>query len=215
MIKGSLGRLVALSTPIVLALAPLAARAQEHAEHVEHAAHGHGAMAINWWHMSMETPPLGWFLLDFIIFVGLLVYFTRKPFARAFASRHDTIERAIAENESAFSGAKTEYDQARDKLAAVEREVNALISKVKDDGAFERDRIVEGARSYASRLREDVKGIIANEATAARGRLQKRVAAQALTAAEQVLVQAITDADRTRMIDEAIADIEKSAGGAR
>jgi F0F1-type ATP synthase membrane subunit b/b' len=204
-------RLAGALLPLALTLGPLVvSAAEEHAEHGAHASH-----AINWWHMSMETPPLGWFLIDFVIFVALLVHFTRKPFARAFASRHDTIARAIAENEAAFGGAKAEYDQARDKLAAVEREVAALISKVKEDGVFERDRIVESARSYASRMREDVKGIIANEATAARGRLQKRVAAAALAAAEQALVQSITAADRTRMIEDAIADIEKSAGGAR
>lgn len=173
------------------------------------AEHGAAEPHVNWWHWDMHAPPIGWYLVDFVVFVALLVYFTRTPLRQAFASRHTTIKRAIEENEAAFARAKATYDESRDKLAAVGREATALISRVKEDGAVERDRIVQAARTYAERLREDAKSIITHETTAARERLRNSVAESALAIAEQTLVATMTDADRTRMIDEAIGEIEK------
>jgi F0F1-type ATP synthase membrane subunit b/b' len=171
---------------------------------------GHDAeIHVNWWSRDMVAPPVGWYFVDFVIFVFALVYLTRKPIRGAFLARHNAIKRAIDDNQAAFDTAKTDYDKTRDKLAAVDREVGQLIAKVKEDGAFERERIIESAKTYSARMRDDVKGIIANEATAAKTRLQRAVAEQALATAERLLVANITDADRVRMVDEAIVEIEK------
>ncbi len=207
MMKRGWRRLRGWYAAVLVALVPVVATAAETEAEV---GGGHeGAAHINWWTWDMHAPPVGWFLLDFVVFVVLLVYFTRRPLAGAMATRHEAIKRAIEDNEAAYAAAKAEYDEARTKLAAVEREVSELIARVKEDGAVERDRIVESARGYAVRLREDAKNIIAYEGTAARERLQRAVAERALALATEKLVAAITDADKSRMIDEAIGEIEK------
>jgi F-type H+-transporting ATPase subunit b len=189
-------RTLAGSAAIVLALGPVAMASE-------------GPGAINWWHWNMHRPPVGWFLLDFAIFVAVLVRFVRRPLSEALARRHNAIAQAIAENEAVYRAAKTEYEETRGKLAAVEREVMQLIARVKEDGTQERDRIVESARAYAQRLREDSKNIIAFEAVAATERLRRGVAEQALKLAYRQLLDTMNDADRSRMIDEAIGEIEK------
>jgi len=196
-------RLSALLSLALVTLTPVLLWASEEG-------HGeHGEIHVNWWKWDMATPPVGWFIFDFVVFVWLLVHFTRKPIRDAFATRHRAIKRAIDDNQALFDTAKSEYDKTRDKLAAVDREVQQLITKVKEDGAFERERIIEAAKGYSARMREDVKGIISNEATAARVRLQRGVAEQALKIAQDLLVKNITDADRVRMIDDSISEIEK------
>jgi F-type H+-transporting ATPase subunit b len=197
-----------LSGLVALALTTLVPVALWAAEEGHGGGHG-GEIHVNWWTRDMVAPPVGWYIVDFVLFVGLLVYFTRKPIRGAFIARHNAIKRAIDDNQAAFDSAKADYDKTRDKLAAVDREVGSLIGKVKEDGAFERERIIESAKSYSARMREDVKGIIGNEANAAKTRLQRSVAEQALRVAQELLVANITDADRVRMIDEAISEIEK------
>lgn len=196
-----LGRLGAQLLATVIVLAPLAASAAE--------GHGGGAPHINWWSWDMHAPPVGWFLVDFAAFVAALVYFTRRPLRDAFARRHFAVRRAIEENEAALALARSRYEETRDKLARVEREVNQLILRVKEDGASERDRIIASARAYAARLLEDSTVIVAQEGAAARERLRRSVAERALRTAERMLMAAITEADRTRLIDEAIGEIEK------
>src|SRR5690606_16290683 len=113
--------------------------------------HGAGEPHINWWTWDMHAPPIGWFIFDFIVFVFLLVRFTRKPLRATFEKRHHAIKSAIADNEAAYARAKAQFDESRQKLGAVDSEVQSLIAKIKEDGAFERDRIVGTAREYASR----------------------------------------------------------------
>lgn len=171
-------------------------------------AHG-GEPHLNWWHRDLSAPPVGWFLIDFAAFVALLVYFTRGPFARAFAARHQAIKQAIETNDAAFSSAKGDYETTRNKLAAVEREAMQLFARVKEDGVLARDRIIEGGRAYAARLRDDVKEIVAQESLHAQQRLQRAVSEQVLKIAEKAVLAAMTDTDRQRMIDEALLDLEQ------
>jgi F-type H+-transporting ATPase subunit b len=157
----------------------------------------------------MQAPPLGWFLVDFVVFVALLVHFTRRPLKDAFLHRHLAIKKAVADNEAAFAQAKRQFDESRDKLAAIEHDVAGLITRVKEDGQAERERIVHGGRAYAERLKKDSGAIIAQEATSARERLRNYVAERALAQAEAMLVAELNDADRERMLEAAIAEIEK------
>lgn len=174
-------------------------------------AHGSGEPHINWWTWDTHAPPVGWFLVDFVIFVALLVRFVGRPLAKTFQNRHDTIAKSIAENEAALATTKASFDEARGKLASVEQDVQTLIAKIKEDGAAQRDRIVQTANEYADRLKKDTEQMLVNETNAARDRLRKSVAAHALQLAEQELVQKLTAADQTRMADEAIAELESSA----
>jgi len=170
-------------------------------------AHG-GEPHLNWWHRDLEAPPIGWFLIDFAAFVALLVYFTRGPLTKSFASRHQAIKQVIETNDAAFAAARGDYETTRNKLAAVEREAMQLFTRVKEDGVLARDRIIEGGRAYAARLRDDVKEIVTQEALRAQERLQKAISEQVLRIAEKTVLATMTDGDRQRMIDEALVDLE-------
>jgi ATP synthase F0 subunit b len=171
--------------------------------------HGGGAEPhINWWHWDMHAPPLGWFLLDFVIFAYVLVRFSKRPIAEAFKSRHEAIKKTIEDNSLAASRAKAKYSTARERLASIEVEARELIKRIESEGTFERDRIIEAARGYAQRIVKDTQTILALETQAARERLRADVARQVLERAEQTLVKTLTSADRERMLDEAISEIE-------
>ena len=56
---------------------------------------------INWWEWDKSKLPVGWFIVNFIIFVGILSHFVKKPLAAAFENRHNTIKQSIADNQKA------------------------------------------------------------------------------------------------------------------
>jgi F-type H+-transporting ATPase subunit b len=172
--------------------------------------HGGGELSINWWHWDMHQPPLGWLIVDFLIFAFLLVRFTKGPITKALQSRHDTIKKTVADNDAAFATAKAKYEEARDKLQRVEREVTDLIAKLKEEGGVERDRIVQNARSYAERLKADSQVLIELEAKSTRERLRNAVALDVLSQAEQLIAKELTDKDRDRLVDNALAELEDS-----
>ncbi len=171
---------------------------------------------INWWKWDAHKLPLGWFIVDFVIFAGLLVHFVKKPMAAAFENRHKTIKKTIEDNEKAHADARQSHDEFQSKLANVDAEGNALIERSKSDGALERDKMIEDAQAYSERIKGDSGAIIDQEYTQASVRLQAFAALGALRDAEERLKANITDGDQSRLLEEAIAELETSAsaGGA-
>ena len=194
-------------TRLVLGAATLLLALSAHAEE----AHGEHGIEINWWGWpNNEHPPLGWLIVNFAIFMFLLVRFAKKPMIAGMAKRHATIKNAIADNEAAHAKAKAAYEASHGKLQNVEDESKKLIDSTKEDGKLERDKIIEGAESYTRRMRQDVQTLISQEGALAQQRLQLEVARTALAQAEAMLQRGVTDADRERLFNESITALEKN-----
>ena len=81
-------------TRLVLGAATLLLALSAHAEE----AHGEHAIEINWWGWpNNEHPPLGWLIVNFAIFMFLLVRFAKKPMVAGMAKR-PTRRRRILES---------------------------------------------------------------------------------------------------------------------
>ncbi len=168
----------------------------------------HGAPTVNWWTWSASAPPVGWFLLDFVLFVALLVYFTRKPIKAAFMARHLRIKKALGDAEGALKGAKDRYEEYRGKLADVDHEAAQHVERGKVDGKTEQEAILAAARTYVERLKADAKAVIASEGQRARERLQRQVVDDLLKRTEALLITGLGPQERERLLEESIGALE-------
>lgn len=173
---------------------------------------GHGAPHLNLWTWDDQAPPIGWFFFDFFVFIGLLIYLTRKPIAAMFKKRHETIKAAIEEAQAAHANAKAHHDEYRDKLLRVEEDITALTDGAKEDGREAKQRIIEGARNYSSQMRKDTDAVVIQETEAARLRLREEVVAEILRTAQSTIEAELNDKDRKRLLENAIADLEAGSG---
>lgn len=171
---------------------------------------------INPWEWSDHAPPVGWFIVDFIIFVWLLVKFTKKPLQATFENRHVTIKRSIAEAAERFEKAEVTHKESQAKLANVDNEASELISSGKEDGTTQKTRLIEEAKAYAEKMRGDSSRLVEQESVRAFSRLQADTVLKALSKAESVLKQQLNSDDQTRLIEQAISDLESQTvvGGA-
>lgn len=170
--------------------------------------HGGGELVINWWTWDAHAPPVGWFIFDFVLFVALMVYFLRKPLATAFAQRHNTIKKAVADAAVAHAKASAVAAELGKKRSGAENEVRQLLSQNTADGELERQRIIENAREVAARLEQDAAAIARQEEEKAREKLFAFAARQALDIAEKKLSQELTPADRTRLLEQSLTQLE-------
>jgi ATP synthase F0 subunit b len=171
---------------------------------------GHGgALHVNWWTWDEHAPPVGWFIVDFVIFVALLVHFARKPIARAFAQRHESIRRSLRDAEQAHAAAQSAYDVIRGKLGNADSAAAEVLASGRRDGEADRDRIVQAAGDYAERLRKDSGSVAAQEEDQARQRLRGVAIVESLGRAQQWLRTELSDADRSRLLEEALTELEK------
>ena len=167
----------------------------------------HGSDHVNWWTRDMGAPPVGWFLVDFVLFIGLLVYFLKGPFAKLFAARHDTIKKSIEDAGKALDKARKHHGEYTDKLARVDSEVEGLVQGGESDGKAERERILKSAKDYAERMRKDTETLIHQEFSRAQSDLQRQTALSALALAEKLVKKNINEADHQRLIDSALAEL--------
>ena len=167
---------------------------------------------VNWWTWDTHKLPLGWFMVDFVLFAGLLHHFVRKPLKTNLENRQATIKTEIEEAAKAHDSAKAEHDALQNKLANVDAETSALLERSKADGQLEQDKMVDDAKAYSERLKTDSKRIVEQETIQASSRLHGYAVTQALTEAEERLRSSLTAADQARLLEEAITELE--AGGA-
>ncbi len=162
---------------------------------------------INWWSWDSESPPVGWFIVNFIVFVALLVRLAGKKVNEMFASRAQTIRENVEKNERELNEAQGEREEWKDRLSSVDEEAKELVENSMSDGERDKEKIVKSAEDYAERLRADTGTIMEQEGANAQRELQLEVSLQALDKAESLLRGTITDDDRKRLFDQAVAQL--------
>jgi len=173
-----------------------------------------GGLNINWWQWSVETPPVGWFLLDFAVFTGILCYYVRQPLARAMAERHRRIKQALADAEGVFTQAKSLADENRARLSQVEQEMKDLLERGRQTGATDGDQLVAEAKTFADRLHKDAEAIALAEENRARARLRIEAARKALAQAQTLIQESLSGEQQNELLEKAIAELEQSAAAA-
>ena len=170
--------------------------------------HHGGDLHINWWTWDTHAPPVGWFWIDFLLFVGLLVYFLKKPMVALFQERHRSIKQAIEDAQQAYTKAKNHHDDYTSKVKNLEAEESALIEGARKDGDALRERIVADAEAYGERLRKDAATSGAAEMERAQKRLREQVVQKVVARAKDILTHDLEDHDRERLLESAIRDLE-------
>ena len=74
----------------------------------------------------------------------------------------------------------------------------------------ERDRLLADARAAAERIRRDAQLAVEQEARSAREALRNEAAEMAVRLAGDLLKRQVTDADRSRLVDEFVERVESS-----
>jgi F0F1-type ATP synthase membrane subunit b/b' len=161
-------------------------------------------MHINWWTWSDHAPPMGWFLVDFALFVAGLMFWAGRPIAASLRERHVSIKRAIADAAAAHAKASQAQHEARQKLAGLEAEIRELLQTTAVDGEAERAQMVHDAEAYATRMRADVQSMADQELKRARLRLQARTLQAALVRAETLLLSELGSDDQQQQLEASI-----------
>ena len=151
--------------------------------------------------------PLAPWIVDFIVFVLLLVAVTKGPFKKLFQSRHDTIKSAVEKAAEAHREAEATYKIFTDKLEAVESEAKGLVDEANELGADEKSRIIEGAKAYGHRLETDATRLVEQEFVKATHSLKAEAANKAVDKAQELISEKLTPADHQRFFDLALAEI--------
>ncbi|MFH1810929.1 MAG: ATP synthase F0 subunit B [Pseudomonadota bacterium] len=167
--------------------------------------HGGGTPHINWWTFTPgphEGAALGWLLVDFAIFVTLVVVFARKPLTEFLESRSLKIRRALDEAKQAKEQAEARAAELEKRLKDLDKEIGTLRDDIKQMGERERTQLEADGKKAAERVAQDTQSQVQSELDRARGILKAEAVALAMELAEQKLRGQLGAADYRRLNTE-------------
>ena len=161
-----------------------------------------------------EGVPLGfkrdlafWSLVTFLVFIFVLKKFAWRPLAEGLDKRESRIRESIAKAEAANMKSEKLLAEHEARLAATQDEAREIIAEARRDAERTKQDIVTAAQQEADATRERAIGEIERATEVALKEIFDTMSSQVAGATEHVLGRALSDNDRARLIDDALAQM--------
>lgn len=175
--------------------------------------HGHHPEIVNWWgalsEKNADAPALGWMMVTFAIFCAIVYFAVRRPLATYVANRSDEVKRAIEEAKLAREEAEAKAREYEERLANLDKEIEALKQDFRSRGEAEVRRLEEAGQHAAQRIAKDAEDTISAEFDRARHALKQEAARLALELAEETVRGVIKTDDHQRLEKAFLVDVSR------
>ncbi len=159
-------------------------------------------------HHSMFTTGFVYSVINFALMVGLLVYLLRKPLSDFLLNRRDEVSKAIEEARAAKQKAEKSLAEHRQKMAAIEGELNTLRSEILTAGDRERENIMTAAKAQAAKIVDDARLMGEQEVRKAKAELREEIVRMASSLAEKALRSSVSPQEREKQMNEFVSKLE-------
>lgn len=155
-----------------------------------------------------DVMTLVWQGVNLLLLIGALVWFGRGPIRDFFAGRRREIGENLDRAAALLGEAEGKVREWERRLTRLDAEVGEIRRSARERAEAESRRILADAEASASRIRADAVAAVDQEARRARQSLRAEAAQLAIDLATDLLRQHVSDADRKRLVDEFIVQVE-------
>lgn len=157
--------------------------------------------------MNIDPGLIFWTLVNFGIFLFILIKLGTKPIINALNAREATIKEALESAQKAREEAQKLLQENQKKLAETQNEIITLIAKGKEQAG----KIIQSATEEADAIRrkkvEDAQREIQKTKELAIKELRKEVADLVIIATEKILEESLDKEKHLKLIDKYINKI--------
>ncbi len=150
----------------------------------------------------------GFYIIDFLAFMGILIYFAKGPAASFLAKRRAEIVEEMARASDLRAEAELRLARYESLLADLEGEIARLQDEFRADGERERERILAAGEEQAERIRHETAATIARETAQLSKDLEHDVAARALELADQLVRERMNAETQRTLVKSFIEELE-------
>lgn len=154
-----------------------------------------------------------WHSVNLLLLIVALVYFARGPIANFLNERRAKIEDGIQSAGRELAEAERKLAACEQRIASLDEEIDGIRSAVQRQAESERDRLLAEAHGTAERIRRDAVAAVEQELRHARAQLRAETVDLAVQLAGELLRSQVSDADRTRLVDDFVQRIEAPETG--
>ena len=162
---------------------------------------------------SLIEPKIGtvfWTLLTFALLIALLARFAWKPLLGALETREKSIQESIDKAQNDQETAEELLREHQGLLDQARRERAEAVSEGQRDAEKLKAEILDEARKQREQLLAQTQAQVDAGMRQARGELRSVAVDLAIQAAEKLLTSNLDDATQRRLVEEYLADLEKS-----
>jgi F-type H+-transporting ATPase subunit b len=165
-----------------------------------------------------EGPPLFlgvsltvWQAINLVVFLGLLVWFLRKPVSTFFGDRRKEIEESLRKTEESRRRAEALAAEMEERLAKLDAEVSAIHARATKEAAAEQDELLRQAEEDARKIVERARADMDTRVRYARKELTTYAGDLAVGIARDVLSKSVTAQDEDRLLREGLSALSAGA----
>jgi|SRR4051812_37014193 len=160
----------------------------------------------------IEVVPglMVWTLVAFVITLYVLKKYAFGPIQKLIDDRRDRIRASIEEADNAREEARSLLEEHRKLIGQAKSEAEDILAEARRVADAQRERVRQETEEDRARRLEETKRQIEQATQQALAQIRREVADLSLLAAEKVTRKTLTDADKQRLIDEALSEIDFS-----
>lgn len=148
-------------------------------------------------------------MVNFAILLLVLWKLLYRPLVAKLEERTQAIRKSLDEAQAARAEAQREREEHAAKVQAAYAEAQAIRAAALKEAGEEQRRLVEAARGEAGRLVAAAKAEMEQDVRRARQELRQEVGDLAVAVAERLIKKSLRDEDHRRIVQDALARIEK------
>ena len=147
-------------------------------------------------------------IINFVVFVALLVFFGRKPVQSALKERSNKIAEEILEAQRLQQESKEALAKYENMLQDFQKERDQMLQQYRQQGETEKEELIASGKKEVERIKADAARTIENERQSLQNRIERELVEEALKRAEKLLTDHLKPQDHTRLTDEYLTQIE-------
>jgi F-type H+-transporting ATPase subunit b len=195
---------LALSSALALGLtfraAAVVLAAQESGQAHEETASGESGHESGWSSTIAKTA-------NFVVLVGVLVYFLKSPIAGYLRDRGDTIRKDLVDAAALRAEAEKQLGEVRTRLAALPAELESLRVRGRDELVGERERLKAATAREKEHILDRTRRDIDLQVRLARRSLVEQTTQRAMALARTRLEHEMTAEDQARLVDRYVSEV--------
>jgi F-type H+-transporting ATPase subunit b len=148
-----------------------------------------------------------WKTVNFVVLVGLLWYFGRKPLHALLSGSARAVRTEFDEHNDWARQAEEDLAEQRRRIDDLQAELQRLLGEAREEARAEHERLVAEARSQAERIKASVQAQMEQEFNKARKELQAELAGQTVRLAEGLIARRLDEPARERLLSQAVEQL--------
>ena len=154
--------------------------------------------------LGISVKEFIFYLINFLILMGVLTRFLYKPFLNMLATRKQSIKDALDNAELINRRADEKMEQYSKRISKVEEESREIIRTAKIQADAQARDIIEDARKEAGDIIAKAEKTIEKEKEKAMEEMKQEIAVLAVMAAEKIVEREIQRAGQEAIVEEVI-----------